>query len=111
MRTRTIARWLGSALVVTMAAPGGARAQQPAQPAPAPQTQEPATQPPQEPAPQAGDKPAAGEQAAPAENAPITQQAPPAEGAVQPVPGAPDEYTIQKGDTLWDLSQKFLENP
>jgi hypothetical protein len=27
------------------------------------------------------------------------------------VPGTPEEYTIQKGDTLWDLSQKFLNNP
>jgi LysM domain-containing protein len=109
MRTRTIARWrraaLGSALAVTMAAPGGARAQQP-QPAPAP-AQEPAMP---------ADAADAGEQAqpneAPRENAPMTgQQAPPAGGEVQPVPGAPEEYTIQKGDTLWDLSQKFLNNP
>ena len=32
-------------------------------------------------------------------------------GNIKPVAGAPDEYTIQKGDTLWDLSQKFLNNP
>ncbi|HET9752660.1 MAG TPA: LysM domain-containing protein, partial [Myxococcales bacterium] len=105
MRTRTIGRWrraaLGSALAVTMAAPAGARAQQ-AQQAPA---QEPATQ---------ADAPDAGEQGQPneaaRENAPMTgQEAAP--GTVQPVPGAPDEYTIQKGDTLWDLSQKFLNNP
>jgi len=121
MRTRTIARWrraaLGSALAVTMAAPGGARAQQQGHPAqaaePTPQpAQEPATQPAQEPATQ----PAAGEQAqpeaAPRENAPMTgQQPPPAEGTLQTAPNAPDEYTIQKGDTLWDLSQKFLNNP
>ncbi len=36
---------------------------------------------------------------------------PPPDKDVKPVPGAPDEYTIQKGDTLWDLSQKFLNNP
>lgn len=112
MRTRTIGRWrraaLGSALAVTMAAPGGARAQQQAQQAPTPQAaQEPATP---------ADTPDAGEQAQPneppRENAPMTgREAAPADGTVQPVPGAPDEYTIQKGDTLWDLSQKFLNNP
>src|SRR5262249_47885512 len=48
------------------------------------------------------------------ENAPvITEQSPrpPPADDIKPVPGAPDEYTIQKGDTLWDLSQKFLNNP
>src|SRR5207302_5933521 len=51
--------------------------------------------------------------AAPRENAPITEQSsrPAPDANVQPVPGTPDEYTIQKGDTLWDLSQKFLNNP
>jgi LysM repeat protein len=116
MRTRTIARWrraaLGSALAVTMAAPAGARAEQQARPAPA---QEPATQPatqPQESAAQTPDNPAADQaqpEATPRENAPMTEQQPP--DTLQPVPGTPDEYTIQKGDTLWDLSQKFLNNP
>ncbi len=103
MRTRTISRWrraaLGSALAVTMAAPPGARAQQ-ERPA-----QDPATQTPD-------NKPAADQAqpaAAPRENAPMTGQQPP--DTLQPVPGTPDEYTIQKGDTLWDLSQKFLNNP
>ena len=43
----------------------------------------------------------------------ITEQSPrpPPDTNIQPVPGAPEEYTIQKGDTLWDLSQKFLNNP
>ena len=43
----------------------------------------------------------------------VTEQSPrpPPDGNIKPVPGAPDEYTIQKGDTLWDLSQKFLNNP
>jgi LysM domain-containing protein len=101
MRTRTIARWrraaLGGLLAVTLAAPG--RAQQDPPPPPVP--------------PQATESQ---EQAAPRrrpENAPITEQSPrpPPDGNIKPVPGAPDEYIIQKGDTLWDLSQKFLDNP
>jgi hypothetical protein len=50
----------------------------------------------------------------PRENAPIvTEQSPrpPPDTNIKPVPGTPEEYTIQKGDTLWDLSQKFLTNP
>jgi LysM repeat protein len=118
MRTRTIGRLrraaLGGALAVTMAAPGGARAQQPAQEPPQ-QAPAPAPQPAQEPATPA-ENGAKGEQAKPdeaqRENAPMTgEKAPPPDGTLQPVPGAPEEYTIQKGDTLWDLSQKFLNNP
>ena len=43
----------------------------------------------------------------------ITEQSPrpPPDTDIKPVPGAPEEYTIIKGDTLWDLSQKFLSNP
>src|SRR5258708_30774465 len=48
------------------------------------------------------------------ETAPVvTEQSPrpPPDTNIQPVPGTPEEYVIQKGDTLWDLSQKFLNNP
>ena len=115
MRTMTIARWrraaLGGLLSASLAAPV-ARAQQPAvRPRPA--------------APAASDAKAAAaaDDAKPAAPAAREQQTPP-EGAPTPAaptqaetgtlsiaPGAPAEYTVQKGDTLWDLSQKFLNNP
>jgi len=47
----------------------------------------------------------------PGENAPQRPQPPGDLQMPAPVPGTPNEYTIQKGDTLWDLSQKFLANP
>jgi LysM repeat protein len=47
----------------------------------------------------------------PPENAPQRPQPPGDLQMPAPVPGTPNEYTIQKGDTLWDLSQKFLANP
>jgi hypothetical protein len=85
MRTKTIRRAaLAGALTVSLA---GARAQQQ-------QEQQP---PPSRP-----------------ETAPVvTEQSPrpPPDSTIQPVPGTPEEYVIQKGDTLWDLSQKFLNNP
>ncbi len=125
MRTKTIARWrraaLAGTLAATLAVPSVARAQQPAaaeQP-PATTDQQPAAQPAAQPATQDQQAaPAAQEPpAAPAqkkENAPvITEQSPrpPPDTDIKPVPGTPEEYTIIKGDTLWDLSQKFLNNP
>ncbi|HEY2030718.1 MAG TPA: LysM peptidoglycan-binding domain-containing protein [Myxococcales bacterium] len=47
----------------------------------------------------------------PPENAPQRPQPPGDLQMPAPQPGTPNEYTIQKGDTLWDLSQKFLANP
>jgi len=117
MRTRTIARWrraaLGGAMGIFLAIPARAQQDQPPPPPPplapqpqdqAPQAQDQAAPPPAQPQPP---------QAAPRENAPITEQSPrPApDPNIKPVAGAPDEYVIQKGDTLWDLSQKFLSNP
>jgi hypothetical protein len=90
----------------------------PAQAQPAPAQEQPAQAQPapaQEQAAQPENQPAA--PAAPArkpENAPVvTEQSPrpPPDASIQPVAGAPEEYTILKGDTLWDLSQKFLNNP
>lgn len=136
MRTKTIARWrraaLAGTLVATLAAPV-AHAQQPAPAAQDQQQAAPAAQDQQQPAPAAQDQqaqPAAQDQPAqpaaqqaqpqqappPAkyESAPVvTEQGPrpPPDTNIQPVPGAPEQYVIQKGDTLWDLSQKFLNNP
>jgi len=104
MRTRTIGRWrraaLGGALAVTLAVPARAEQDQPPPPVP-----------PQATHPREGQEPAPARRP---ENAPlITEQGPrpPPDGNIKPVAGAPDEYTIVKGDTLWDLSQKFLNNP
>jgi nucleoid-associated protein YgaU len=86
MRTKTISRWRRAALAGALA---GALA------VPQALAQE-------------------GEAAPKPENAPVvTEQSPrpPPDPNIQPVPGAPEEYTIIKGDTLWDLSQKFLSNP
>ena len=91
MRTKTIARWrraaLGGLLSVSLAAPV-ARGQESGKAA----------------APTDEGKPAAPESAA-------TPAAPEQPGTLTVPPGTPGEYTIQKGDTLWDLSQKFLNNP
>ena len=130
MRTKTIARWRKAALAATaattLALPSGARAQQPAQAEQQPAAQDQKTAPAQAaPAQEQQAAPAQDQQAAPAqeqqaapaqkpENAPVvTEQSnrPPPDANIKPVPGAPEQYTIQRGDTLWDLSQKFLNNP
>lgn len=112
MRTKTIARWRRAALAGTMAASLAVSAQQDKAADAAPAAQDQQAQP-----AQADQQPA--QQAAPAqkqkpETAPVvTEQSPrpPPDTDIKPVPGAPEEYTIVKGDTLWDLSQKFLNNP
>jgi hypothetical protein len=114
MRMRTIARWrtagVGGALALALAVPARAQQDQPPPPVP-PQAIDPQGAQPEQPQPQPA-RPHATPAQRP-ENAPITEQSPrpPPDGNIQPVPGTPDEYTIQKGDTLWDLSQKFLSNP
>jgi len=49
------------------------------------------------------------------EDAPaLEDESTPAEtGVVAPVPGGsvPEVYTVERGDTLWDLCQRFLNNP
>src|SRR5438874_4760440 len=104
MRTKTIARWRRAALAGALAVSLGAGAQQEpaAQPAAEQPQQQPAAEQPQQQPPQR------------TETAPVvTEQSPrpPPDTNIQPVPGSPEEYIIQKGDTLWDLSQKFLNNP
>src|SRR5438874_13253889 len=114
MRTPTIARWRrgagwGGALALALAVQVRAQQGQPPPPVP-PQAMDPRQQ--------VGPRPTARPHtlAMPPqrpENAPITEQSPrpPPDSNIQPVPGTPEEYTIVKGDTLWDLSQKFLSNP
>ncbi len=46
--------------------------------------------------------------AQPATNEPVLQRI---EGPVPLASGAPDEYVVQVGDTLWDISAKFLKDP
>lgn len=33
------------------------------------------------------------------------------EGGAEPTPAAPEAYVVQPGDTLWQLSERFLNNP
>src|SRR5438105_15857449 len=117
MRTRMIARWrraaLGGALALLLAVP--LRAQKDGRPPPAPpQATEPqAAQPQRRQSPQVLEVPPEDTTRPRAKSAPIAEQSPrpPPDDSIKPVAGAPEEYTIQKGDTLWDLSQKFLSNP
>jgi hypothetical protein len=86
------------------------------QPAPAEQqaAPAPAQAAPAEAAPAPAAPAEAGQPPARSETAPVITESsprPPPDNDIHPVPGTPDEYTIQKGDTLWDLSQKFLNNP
>lgn len=115
MRTKTIARLrrgiLSGSLALALAAPAQQDQAQPAQQPAADQQAAPAA------APAAQAAPADQQQAPPPksnETAPVvTEQSPrpPPDANIQPVPGTPEEYVIQRGDTLWDLSQKFLNNP
>lgn len=93
MRTKTISRWRRAALASTAAlalSGSGARAQTPPTAPPgAPEQAQPAA-----------NETAATPAKLAADNAPLNV-----------APGTPEEYTVQKGDTLWDLSQKFLNSP
>ncbi len=119
MRTRTIGRWrraaLGGSLALLLGVAARAQQDQPPPPPPPPLVPQgdQAAAPQDVPPPPVQAAPAPRTLAPPRENAPITEQSarPPPDATVKPVPGAPEEYTIQKGDTLWDLSQKFLANP
>jgi len=49
-----------------------------------------------------------------AQTAPTSQRRPAMQQISQPVPlasGAPDEYVVQLGDTLWDIAATFLRDP
>ena len=49
-----------------------------------------------------------------AQTAPTSQSRPAMQQISQPVPlasGAPDEYVVQLGDTLWDIAATFLRDP
>src|ERR1700737_5150664 len=116
MRTRMVARGrradLSGGLVLLL--PASLRAEQDAPPPVPPQAMEPqAEQPRRQPSPQLLEVPREDTPKPRRKSVPIPEQSarPPPDRTFKPVPGTPEEYTIQKGDTLWDLSQKFLSNP
>jgi LysM domain len=74
-----------------------------AEPPPPPPTSQPAASMPAEPATTMPEPAAA---PAPAESAPMQQSSGPVLAA-----NAPKTYTVQKGDTLWDISSTFLRDP
>jgi len=46
-----------------------------------------------------------------AEPAPAEQVAAPKQEAIRVKPDSPRQYTVKKGDTLWDISSLFLQDP
>jgi len=107
MRTKTITRWrraaLASAAALALTGPGALA--QDAQPT------APAAQPPAEAAPTGPTAPPDAPPPTASETRPTPAKPVPDSQPLVVPPGTPEEYTIQKGDTLWDLSQKFLNSP
>jgi nucleoid-associated protein YgaU len=107
MRTKVISRWrkavVAAAAAASLAAPG-ARAQDKGQPVEDGPARSPAAaEPPGDvPAPPIEDGPAPLQGGSEVRGQLTTPQQPQGEAQI---------YVIQKGDTLWDLSQKFLSNP
>src|SRR5258708_7843855 len=107
MRTKVISRWrkavVAAAAAASLAAPG-ARAQDKGQPVEDGPARSPAAgeAPRDVPAPPIEDGPAPLQGGSEVRGQLTTPQQPQGEAQI---------YVIQKGDTLWDLSQKFLSNP
>ena len=118
MRTMTISRWRSSALALAAASLLGAQARADELEGPS-RIEGPVKH--QAPAKRAEEQPA--QPALQGETRPqrVVQPEPPdgklvmpksaEEKGMQVRPDTPDVYVIEKGDTLWDLSQKFLNNP
>ena len=107
MRTKVISRWrkavVAASAAASLAAPG-ARAQEKGQPVEDGPARSPAAaEPPRDvPAPPIEDGPAPSQGGSEVRGQLTTPLQPQGEAQI---------YVIQKGDTLWDLSQKFLSNP